>query len=325
MIKLAYILAASHSGSTLLSMLLGAHPQTCTVGELKLTPGAIGDVDRYRCSCGELIRSCGFWNRVQEAMAGRNLQFDIANAGTNYRLPGDGYAHKLSAALHRGRFQETLRDAALWMYPSWRKHLKRTHKQNSALISTVADLSGAKIVIDSSKLALRLKYLLKNPDLDIKVIRLIRDGRAVALTYTDPSQFADAQDSSLRGGGSGGDRKGERLSKTLAARAWRRSNIEAEHLLARLDEDQWTEVRYEEYCAEPDKTLARLFEFLEVDPTLAVRDFRSIAHHVLGNGMRLDATSEIRLDDRWRTELTDEDMWAFDREAGQLNKQYSYM
>ena len=33
--KLAYILAASHSGSTLLAMLLGAHRETCTVGELK--------------------------------------------------------------------------------------------------------------------------------------------------------------------------------------------------------------------------------------------------------------------------------------------------
>jgi hypothetical protein len=39
--RLAYILAASHSGSTLLSMLLGSHPQIATVGEMKPAPGAI--------------------------------------------------------------------------------------------------------------------------------------------------------------------------------------------------------------------------------------------------------------------------------------------
>ena len=35
--RLAYLLAASHSGSTLLAMLLGAHPEACTAGELKAT------------------------------------------------------------------------------------------------------------------------------------------------------------------------------------------------------------------------------------------------------------------------------------------------
>ena len=67
MVRLAYVLAASHSGSTVLSMLLGAQPRLCTVGELKAT--ALGDPERYRCSCRELIGDCVFWGRVEAEMA----------------------------------------------------------------------------------------------------------------------------------------------------------------------------------------------------------------------------------------------------------------
>src|ERR1041384_2871141 len=65
--RLAYILSASHSGSTLLAMLLGAHPDACTVGELKLT--SMGDVNQYRCSCGDRLMTCSFW-RSEERRVG---------------------------------------------------------------------------------------------------------------------------------------------------------------------------------------------------------------------------------------------------------------
>lgn len=82
MTELAYILAASHSGSTLLSMLLGSHPRVATVGELKLSASAMGKISRYRCSCGEFIRQCNFWRKVKKGMAARGFEFDIADAGT---------------------------------------------------------------------------------------------------------------------------------------------------------------------------------------------------------------------------------------------------
>ena len=86
-----------------------------------------------------------------------------------------------------------------------------------------------------------------------------------------------------------------------AAREWRRSNEEAEHVLAGLDRSRWIEVRYEEVCADPKGTLRRIFDFLGLDPSRWVQGFRSVEHHVVGNGMRLDSTSEIRPDERWKT------------------------
>ena len=324
MTKLAYILAASHSGSTLLSMLLGGHPQIATVGEIKLSSRAMGDLSRYRCSCGEFIRECRFWIKVREGMARQGYEFDIADAGTDYGAVESRYTRSLLGPMHRGRFIESVRDAALWLSPTWRRQLPEIHRRNAALVSTVSEITKVEIVIDSSKTALRLKYLLRNLELDVKVIRLIRDGRAVALTYTDPARFADAKDPSKRAGGMGGDREKQRLSMTQAAYEWRRSNEEAEYILRRLNKSQWIEIRYEELCRDTEKTLGRLFEFLGLDPKKRVKDFRSIEHHVVGNGMRLDTTSQISLDERWREKLTDQDLKIFESTAGKMNRKYGY-
>jgi len=325
MTKLAYILAASHSGSTLLAMLLGAHQDTYTVGELKLSPTAIGDVDRYRCSCGEFIRDCPFWREVTAGMARRGFEFDIADAGTGFTSGATRYVRRLLRPLHRGRFLERARDVGLWLAPTWRRRLPKIQHRNAALAETIAEIRGCKVIVDSSKTAVRLKYLLRNPELEVKVIRLIRDGRAVALTYMDPAHFADAQDASLRAGGAGGSRPVERLTIAQAAHQWRRANEEAEHLLACLDRSNRAEVRYEDYCSDPDATRRRLFEFIGVEPARAMHDFRSAENHVVGNGMRLDATSEISPDNRWKTQLTTDELSCFDAIAGRSNRHYGYV
>ena len=324
MIKLVYILAASHSGSTLLSMLLGSHPQISTVGELKLSSKSMGDIACYRCSCGQLILRCGFWQKVIEGMARRGYEFDIADAGTDYRTVDSRYARRLLEPLHRGMLLENLRDGALKISPKWRKRLREIQGHNSALISTIIEITGAKVVADSSKTAVRLKYLLRNPELDIKVIHLIRDGRGVALTYMNPAKYADAEDPILRGGGTGNDRKNERLDMTRAAYQWRRSNEEAENLLSGLDKSKWIEVRYERLCGDTDNTLGLLFEFLGLDPEKRIKDFRSVDNHIVGNGMRLDTTSEVHLDERWKSVLTEDELRIFNRVAGKTARQYGY-
>ena len=102
--RLAYILAASHSGSTLLSMLLGSHPQIATIGEMNLSPKAMGDLDHYRCSCGDLIRRCRFWEQVREGMVSRGFAFDLANVGTDYRSVKSCYAQREMPSAGRSGF-----------------------------------------------------------------------------------------------------------------------------------------------------------------------------------------------------------------------------
>lgn len=321
--KLAYLLAASHSGSTLLAMLLGAQKGACSAGELKAT--SLGDARSYRCSCRQPICECPFWQQVSAAMADRGVPaFDITNAGTNVLDVPSGYARRLLQPLHRGPWLERVRDCALTFSPAWHRRLATTNHRNQALIESLLSVTGSQVVVDSSKLALRLKYLLRNPALDIRVIRCIRDGRAVAMTYMDDWNFADASDPTLRGGGSGSKRPPPRRNMAEAATEWKRSQEANTALIATLPPSQWTEVRYEELCADPEKILRRLLTFLDLDPNAVILDFRARQQHVIGNGMRFDTTSAIKLDERWRNHLSAVDLATFDSVAGDLNRAYGY-
>ena len=321
-IRLVYLLAASHSGSTLLAMLLGSHPEVCTVGELKMT--SLGTVDSYRCSCGARLRTCAFWQAVASAMHARGVSFDIGNAGTDVRSGASPLHQRLLKPLHRGRALEAVRDLALMLTPGWRRHRARVDATNAALAAAIRDCTGAKVIVDSSKIGIRLKYLLRNPAFDVKVVRLVRDGRAVALTYLDPERFADASDPRLRGGGSGASRDAERLTIARAAHEWRRSNEEGESIVRGLDPDRWMEVRYEGLCADPAATMERIFALMSVEAVEVVQNFRAVPQHVIGNGMRLDKTSRIELDDRWKTALSARELAEFDRVAGDLNRRLGY-
>jgi hypothetical protein len=219
---------------------------------------------------------------------------------------------------------ESFRDTAMSLSPTWRKHLSEIHRRNAALASTISEIMKVEVIVDSSKTALRLKYLLRNPELEVKVIRLIRNGCGVALTYMDPAGFADANDPNLRSGGTGGNREKERLSIAQAAHQWRRCNEEAEHILRRLDKSLWIEARYEELCNNTKNTLEWLYEFLGLETGKYARDFRTVENHIVGNGMRLDTTSRISLDERWRSVLSKEELHIFDNEGGEMNRRYGY-
>ena len=107
------------------------------------------------------------------------------------------------------------------------------------------------MIVDSSKTGIRLKYLLRNSALDVRVLRLVRDGRAVALTYMDPHRYADAIRSCPARRGTGRARH-RGVPLVPAARQWRRSQEEAAALLRSIDPARWITVRYEDLCADPD-------------------------------------------------------------------------
>jgi hypothetical protein len=257
-------------------------------------------------------------------MRRRGLEFQPADARTDFASGATPYVSRLLRPLHRGPLLEALRDGLLAVAPSWRRSLASIQARNAALVQSVLAVTGADVIVDSSKTGLRLKYLLRNPSLDVRVIRLIRDGRGVALTYMDPSGFADARDPTLRGGGIGRENSAYVMDMRRAAELWRRSNEEAEAVLRTVPPERAIRVRYEDLCRDTDATLARLFEFIGVDSGGRCRDFRNVEQHVVGNGMRFDTDSSVRLDDRWSSVLSAADLEAFERCAGSLNKAFGY-
>ena len=299
-LKVIYILGASHSGTTLTAMVLGALPDVCTIGELKLSH--LGDPEHYKCSCGTLIRACPFWCNVRNRMAARGQAFDVADAGTDIFDMPSAYVRRLLRPLCRGPKWEALRDFALSLSSAWRMGLPRLQHQNAELIRAVCELHGVSTIVDSSKTAIRAKYLLKNDALDVRIVRLVRDGRGTAHIYilerNDPMP--------------------------AAAMEWKRSTLEGEAFLEGVDPARWIEVRYEELCRDPAATLARICRFADVPFDGEVRCFRSSEHHIVGNYMRMETSTTIKLDDRWRTVFTQKQLDEFDAVAGELNRKYGY-
>ena len=136
-IQLVYILSASHSGSTLLAMLLNAHPDVCSVGELKAT--SLGDPEKYLCSCGARIRECSFWNDVSKSMSNKGIRFDITNAGTDLRHNASKYIKYILGPLHRGPVLELIRDIALSISPAWKKQLREIQSTNYMLMKCILE------------------------------------------------------------------------------------------------------------------------------------------------------------------------------------------
>lgn len=319
--KLIYVLAASHSGSTLTSMLLGAHPELCCVGELKATN--LGSTN-YLCSCGIEICECKFWHAIEQRMKVQNEEFDILDFGTNLLTGASGTQQKLLKPLVRSKFLEQMRDFALSATGSWKTHLSNHQRRNNRLIKAILDETGTKAIIDSSKIGIRLKYLLRDPELDVKIIWLVRDGRGVASAYANPSELADAKETHLRGGGTGKTQE-ESREVSQGAHEWKRCNEEALFLVEGLSSDRWIQIRYEDICSDTTNTLTHIFDFIGVDPVKSILDFKNTDHHVVGNGMRLDKTSTIKLDDRWRSALTEQQLNQFSVIAGEMNTKFGYL
>jgi hypothetical protein len=69
--KLAYIACLPHSGSTLLNLLLGQHPEMIGLGGIdsvmQWMVRAPGEVAAQICSCGETVEGCPYWKEVLAA------------------------------------------------------------------------------------------------------------------------------------------------------------------------------------------------------------------------------------------------------------------
>ena len=82
-------------------------------------------------------------------------------------------------------------------------------------------------------------------------------------------------------------------------------------------------VRYEDLCRDVKGTLDQVYRFCGVDPE-AHAFSPSAPQHIVGNKMRLKGVKSVRLDERWKTELSRDQMDEITQVAGPLGRQYGY-
>ena len=129
--KLIYILSPSYSGSTLLTLLMANHPQIGTIGELKAT--SMGDIESYRCSCGNYIKSCEFWGTLTRSLQSEGSDLDLSDFNTHFSSSG-WLRNKIMSARVQGTFLELLRHLALNYIPPIRSEEKTLLDRNQLLM-----------------------------------------------------------------------------------------------------------------------------------------------------------------------------------------------
>lgn len=122
--RLVFITSLERSGSTLLDITLGKHPQLISFGEVArvLLPHGSGGmesvVDRP-CSCGVSVRDCPFWGPVTEHIQQREKELSLTDRYAIFlsrfvEMYGEGFAPiDSSKFLHAMAALQQLKDNAL--------------------------------------------------------------------------------------------------------------------------------------------------------------------------------------------------------------------
>jgi len=263
------------------------------------------DLATYRCSCGELFRTCEFWNHIAErtrALGHPVNVFETNFWNTHLRLSRN---RPLNVLLVRSLGWEPfnrVRDAVIGRAPATKRGISRAGWNTWSLASAVLERTGKSVFVDTARDHQRPKYLVSHPMLDVKVIHLVRDPR----------------------GNSASIMKHSGVDVATAARQWTHANTEAARARRYLPAESWLSLRYEELCADPAATLDRISDFLAIRRSKMQHGFRSSVSHIIGNKMRMNGLSEIREDLSWQTKLGAAELSTIARIAGPTSHSMGY-
>lgn len=180
---------------------------------------------------------------------------------------------------------------------------ERSIAKNRFLIyETVRDISKKQIIIDSSKSTLPMKWFwMQKPD-EFKIIHLVRDGRGFIKSNL---------------------RKGKDADKSI--HSWINNYKMTSKVLNTLPASAHIFVKYEDLCANTEKELQRICNFLGIDYEPQMLQFRTrIKHNIDGNRMRLGTDNVIKLDESWRTSLDENVLKLFKEQAQSICEKLGY-
>ena len=280
-LKVLYLAGWQRSGSTILSNILGQLPGFFSAGEIYYLWHHAGN-DNVLCGCGAPFHECGLWSEVMQRAFSetgvdpdRMWQQGVEGLRTRNIPP-------LAFAKPRRRILNNLSEYA---------------ETVDKLYSAIAETTGCDVVVDSSKWPQYGLLLSERPDLDVYILHLVRDPRAVAHSWQRRKARPD------RGGGAFANR-----TVSSSSARWLTWNAAIEAFWGE-GSDRYIRVRYEDFIADPLGTVQQILEMLgkgslKVDLTADREVFLDVCHTVDGNPVRLQ-TGLVRLkkDDEWETAM----------------------
>lgn len=275
-----FIAGDGRSGSTIFHNLLGQLPGVAAVGEVREI-WARGFGRNYMCGCGQLFRECSMWDAVAEDAFGGMSEVPhvrLAELTESFRAKHLPLAPLPVLGTRKLAQVEELTEALSRLYLS------------------IAKVTGTDVIVDSSKNP-SFGYLVKRiPEVDVKVLHFVRDGRAVAYSWLQRKESQPGK--ALR-----------RQSPSFSAMQWNTRNLTAEAYLR----GAYRRLRYEDFLISPEEELSAVARWIgRSDASLPVSagtaHLTTPNHSVFGNGVRF-AHGDLPLvqDVRWTTGMSARD------------------
>jgi hypothetical protein len=283
---LVYVGGSARSGSTLLERMLAGLPGCCPVGELVfIWERCVKRNDL--CGCGARFSDCSFWDQVGKSAFGG---WDRADADEAIRLRGTVDRHRNLDRLAGLRGPGDL-EPAIAAYAALTDRLYRA----------VREVSGASVIIDSSKHVSYALLLRRLPSVDLRLLHLVRRSHGVAYSWSRQVRKPGVGD---------GTQYMSVHPPSWAVGLWIADNLLYDALGRRTQ--RATRVRYEDIIADPHAELGRIVRELDLPTAPEALSFLAdstaelpASHALSGNPMRFQRGKvELRADDEWRTAMS---------------------
>jgi hypothetical protein len=325
-VTVLFIMGLGRSGSTILDIVLGNHPDIESVGEVCnlsftgwVSRDALHGIEQKKlrlpvCTCGKRLdvpaiddeaEACPFWSRVRREWVQRAGRDDVES----YPALQDAF--------------ERHRDWPRLLYAKYKPSARFSSyaRLTRAFFESIRAVSGKPIIVDSSKDLVRAFALSMVPGIDLRLVHLVRDGRGVIASRRKTFQ-KDLQ------AGIEWDHEGHPMWKSLVR--WVGLNLEAEWICGQLDPAKTTRLRYEDFVGHPANALEQIgalvgLDFTDVADAASSGATMLVGHNCGGNRMR--KSESIRLQSgagTWENALspTEEQLsWAL---IGWLMRRYGY-
>lgn len=284
-VKVLYVAGWGRSGSTILGRILGQVEGFFLVGELRYIWDR-GLIENRLCSCGLPFMECSLWQEVVSRTLGHN---DRARA----------------EALVESRERE-LRTRHILLTPALESLRARVAKMEEylgtveKLYHAVQHASGGRVIVDTSKFPSYAFVLQNLPSVELYVLHLVRDPRAVAYSWESRLKAKLDKDGSNKLMTSHGFAK--------SSLVWGEWNLATEKLQKHAP-DRYMLMRYEDFVASPRSTVKRILGFLGEEraelPFDSEREARlGVPHTFSGNPDRFrSGTVKIRPDETWKHDM----------------------
>lgn len=311
---LVYITSVSRSGSTLLDHLVSNHKDIECVGELRnlndyINKKGLGHSWGWACTCEKTLDICPFWKKIiticeqKEGMALADVPTRIEESGQSL------YLRLLTSLVILFTFPRSLKEYLIhWFYGG--KGNTHIGSDYWRILSHISAITQKSIIVDSSKNPAQLYELIKakQNDWNLKVIHLIRDGRAVSWSHVKRAK-----------------RKGKKTSFRGAVIRWLFINIKILNLRSLLSNSDYIMIRYEDLCREPETTISKICQKLSLpfDASM-VKLKKGDKHNIGGSPHRFDSGQEIQLDRSWESKVTFAQRLFFNVAVGFLRRKLGY-